>query len=362
MGELVRRYRVVIWFVLGLVALDRLVAARARLWEAYDVHPYRELVRRCHQGRWDLLVVGGSPAMCGLDPVVLAGTPWAGRPLATAYNIGLPLGTADDVALAVEHGPKAPPRLIVYGATATDFNDHRVERHAAQHLMTLSDLARTAAGRPASAGDYARFYVSERAARAWPLYYHRRGIRLWLADVAEAHWPGTCPDEAAEARRGLFVATTLRNGVGYCIHPPVSPATRLDCLKAEGKVSDVFPFMDGYRVGDRYLASLDRMLARSAKEGVPVVIVDLPVPADLDTRLFAEQFAAYRAALAKAAAAHNVPVLWATRDAVGLTDADFADLVHVNGNGAAKLSRWVRGAIAAGPTGGPISVAERADR
>jgi len=102
------------------------------------------------------------------------------------------------------------------------------------------------------------------------------------------------------------------------------------------------------RVGDRYLASLDRMLERSALGGVPVVIVDLPVPADLDTRLFPDQFAAYRSALAKAAAARDVPVLWATRDAVELTDADCADLVHVNGNGAARLSRWVREAISRG--------------
>src|SRR5829696_2517198 len=88
----VRRYRVAIWFTVGLLALDRVVASRARLWDAYDPHPYRELLARCRQQPWDLLVVGGSPAMCGIDPGVLTDIPAVGGPLRTAFNFGLPLG------------------------------------------------------------------------------------------------------------------------------------------------------------------------------------------------------------------------------------------------------------------------------
>jgi lysophospholipase L1-like esterase len=73
----------------------------------------------------------------------------------------------------------------------------------------------------------------------------------------------------------------------------------------------------------------------------------MPVPADLDGRLYPSQFAAYRSALAEVALVHGVPVLRATRKAVGLTDADFCDLVHLNGTGAAKLSHWLRKAVAA---------------
>jgi lysophospholipase L1-like esterase len=105
--------------------------------------------------------------------------------------------------------------------------------------------------------------------------------------------------------------------------------------------------MDRYRVGAAYLASLDRLLAGAARQGVPVLIVDLPVSADLDDRLYPAQFAAYRTALADAAAARGVAVLHATRAAVGLTDADFSDLVHLNGEGAAKMSAWLRTAITA---------------
>ena len=78
-------------------------------------HPYRERLVRCREGRWDLLVVGGSPAMCGIDPAVLTGTPWRGEQLKTTFNLGLPLATAAEIWLAAEHGPRVPPKLLVMG-------------------------------------------------------------------------------------------------------------------------------------------------------------------------------------------------------------------------------------------------------
>ena len=36
-----RRYRVLIWFVVGLAGLDRVIAAQGRRWDAFDPHPYR---------------------------------------------------------------------------------------------------------------------------------------------------------------------------------------------------------------------------------------------------------------------------------------------------------------------------------
>jgi hypothetical protein len=343
----VRRYRVLIWLVVALVGLDRVVASQARRWDAYDPHPYRERLARCHEGRWDLLVVGGSPAMCGIDPAVLAGTPWRGERLETAFNLGLPLATAAEVWLAAKHGPKTPPRLLVYGASATDFNDSRTEESGPRQLMSLADLARAATARPKSTGWYAWNFGSECVARAWQLRYHRRGIRLCLADSADWLWPGVCPADAAEARHNVALSTQLRTNNGFTGHPPVTPALRLDAQKAAGQLPDSFAFMNRYQVGAAYLASLDRMLAEAARQGIPVLIVDMPVPADLDDRMYPAQFAAYRAALADAAAARGVPVLHATRSAVGLTDADFGDLIHVNGDGAAKLSAWLRTAVAA---------------
>ncbi|HEX4590662.1 MAG TPA: hypothetical protein VH120_12070, partial [Gemmataceae bacterium] len=114
-----------------------------------------------------------------------------------------------------------------------------------------------------------------------------------------------------------------------------------------------FPFMESFRVGSAYLSDLDQMLGTAAGQGTSVLIVDMPVPADLDVRLFPSQFAAYRTALTEIATARAVQVIHATRAAVGLTDADFCDLVHLNGTGAAKLSHWLRTAIAAAGEAAP---------
>jgi hypothetical protein len=85
-----------------------------------------------------------------------------------------------------------------------------------------------------------------------------------------------------------------------------------------------------------------RLLDWGEQHGVAVVLVDMPVPADLDERLFPREFAAYRAFLVELEQSRGVRVLRPTRAALGLTDAHFADLVHLNGHGKARLSVWLR--------------------
>ena len=152
-------------------------------------------------------------------------------------------------------------------------------------MMTASDLKLAAVARPRSAAWYAWNFGSERAARIWQLYYHRREfVCVWrkpLSDSCRAF-----PADAAEARRGITVSTALRTGNGFTGHPPVTPAVRLDAQKAAGQVPDSFLFMNRYRVGPAYMACLDRMLVRAARQNVPVLIVDMPVPADLDQRIY----------------------------------------------------------------------------
>lgn len=342
-----RRCRVLIWFVAGLIGLDRIVAAQARRWDTYDPQPCRERLATCRQGRWDLLIVGGSPAMYGINPAIVTGTSWHGQPIASAFNFGLPLGTMTEARFAAAHGPRTPPRLLIYGATATDFNESRRSSDGPRRLMTVADLASAATSRSQPAGWFAWNFGSEAVARSWRLYYHRRGIRLCLAGATSHFWPDLFPADAAEAARGQGITEELRAADGFPPQPPVTRDRRLDALRADGRITDYFPFMDDYRVGAGYLADLDQMCVTAAGQGTAVVLVDMPVPADLEGRLYPSQFAAYRLALAKAAAARGVPVVRATREAVGLTDADFCDLVHLNGTGAAKLSHWLRKAVAA---------------
>src|SRR5262245_33197084 len=135
-----RRYRVLLWFVAAVVAVEIAVAANARLWKTYDPNPYESRFRAYDRRGSDLLVVGGSPAVCGLDPTILAGTSWHGESLPRAFNLALPLGTTTDVCHVVEFALRRPPRLIVYGVTATDLHDGRIESIAARYLMGPGDV------------------------------------------------------------------------------------------------------------------------------------------------------------------------------------------------------------------------------
>jgi hypothetical protein len=339
------RWRVVLYLLLGLAGLDVVVAAYRDVWNEFEPESYQTRLRACRRQAHDLVVVGGSPTMYGIDPGALTGISWHGRPLASAYNLGLALATSSEVWLAVEHGLAAPPRLLVYGIAITDLNEERVVPQGPRDLMDLRDLGRWVRGRPETALWCLRQALKDRPARLWKLYYHREGIRLWAAHHLNRLLPGLCPQAAAEAADRLHYAAELRRGHGF-IAPPYSPRHRLDCLKQAGaKEATFFPWLDNYRLGE-HLADLHRLLDWTAGNGVPLVLVDMPVSADLEERLHPREFASYRRLLADLERSRKVRVLRPSRREVGLTNADFADLIHLNDRGAARLSRWLRGALA----------------
>jgi hypothetical protein len=323
-------YRVLVYLLLGLAAIDIPVARYADVWRSYEPHPYPDHLKACRQHAWDLVVVGGSPAAYAFDPAVLAGLRWQGHSLDRVYNLGLILATTAEVYHATAHALPVPPRLLVYGITASDLNDDRVEPAGPRHLMDVADVVRWCSERPNTADWCLRHFLDERCQRLWKLYYYRGGIRAWAAAQAERLWTG----------RGLDHPLTP-------ILPPHGESyERLDELRAQGKIKDFFPFLDRFHVSG-YVTYLHRLLDWGRQHGVTVVLVDLPVSADLEERFYPQVFAAYRAVLAEVERTRNVRVLRATRAAVGLTDAHFADLIHLNYQGKARLSAWVRQAMCA---------------
>jgi hypothetical protein len=334
------RCRVVLYLLLGLAAVDLAVAANRPVWRAYDPDEYRERLHTCRRGRHDLVLVGGSVVAEGLDPAVLRGLAWRGQPLESPYNLGLPGGTTTEVWHAVEHGLAAPPRLLVYGVTASDLNDHRDEPQGPRQLMTWADLPAWVRDRPGAAWWGPRHFLAERLARLWQLHYYRNAVRLWAADRAERLWPGPFAGAAAEARRGLARGVALRRADGYA-PDAATQARTLVRLKAHGSFGPPFHFLDHYRLGG-HLRYLHRLLDWAEAHGVAVVLVDMPVSADLEVRLHPREFARYRTVLAEVGRQRGVPVLHAGRDDLGLDDTHFADLVHLNARGAAQMSAWLR--------------------
>jgi hypothetical protein len=334
--------RVVVYLLIALFALDRLIAAHARLWRSYSPRFYRERVEACRAGRWDLVLVGASPVMGGINADVLQGIRVRGTPVQRAFNLGLPLATASEIYHAVKHGLPKPPRVLLYGITASDINEDRVEPQGPCDLMSLSESARWIRERPEATAWCIRQLLQERCARMWKLYYYRLGIRLWLADWIEQRWPGTCPEAAAAARAGREHCAALHTSHGLVPLPPVPPSLSLASAKAAGggKLGD-FPFLDHYHISG-YVRHVNRLLDWADEHGVAVILVDMPVTTDLEIGPYADAFKAYRVVLADLERKRNLNVLRPTRESVGLTDADFSDWIHLNADGNARFSAWLR--------------------
>jgi hypothetical protein len=333
------RTRVIGYFLIGLIALDGAVAANRKTWRAYDPDEYRERLRGCRRRPFDMVVVGGSSVSEGIDPTVLAGLSWQGRSLEGIYNLGLPGGTTTEVWHAVRHGVTTPPLVLVYGITASDLNDDREEPHGPHSLMDVGDVADWIQSGHRASEWCVRHFVQGRLARAWQLFQYRNGIRLWAADLVEHVCTGLCPEAAAEAQDGLRLSRTIRQNHGFAPRPDFL-SRRLDHLKAAG-FKDDFKLLNSYCLGS-HLAYLHRLLDWADDHGVKVVLVDMPVSADLDERMYPQAFAAYRAALVDLERTRNVCIVRGAAQGAGLGDADFADWIHLNARGSARFSSWLR--------------------
>ena len=334
------RFRLLAYVLLGFAALDAVVASQHARWRQYDPDDYVERVQRCRQEPRDLVVIGGSPVSEGIDPAVLSGLQFGGEILADVFNVGLPGGTIAEFWHALQHGLAAPPRLLVYGITASDLNDSRNEPHGPYSLMDLSDVADWVTVRPRSAEWAVRHFARGRLSRCWQLYRHRNAIRMWATECAERAWPGFAPAAAAETMAYRAYAQAMERPDGFAPNPGFRER-RLDLLKAAGIRCDSFGFLDRYRIGEQCVY-FHRLIAWAADARIPVVLVDMPVSRDLQDGLHAAAFATYRDWLAGVEREQSLRVIRAHRDAVGLTDADFADFIHLNSRGAQRLSAWVR--------------------
>jgi hypothetical protein len=189
-----------------------------------------------------------------------------------------------------------------------------------------------------------RHYAEERVGGAWQLFFYRNAVRLWAAEQTDQLWTGAFPTAVAEARFNQEYTADLRRGTGFAPQRKLR-SVRLDQRQDTDNLVRTFHFLDGFTLGG-HLRYLHRLLDWSEANHVAVVLVDMPVPAELEEKMHPQAFATYRAALRDTARERNVPVLWASRAATGIGDADFADLIHLNEPGTAKLSAWLRTELA----------------
>ncbi len=338
------RNATVCWFVVFLLLADFAVGLLAPVWERASPDDYTARVRGCAAERRDVVFVGGSPVAEGIDPATLAGTVWRGQPLQNGYAIGLSGGTTTDFYYATRLACPQPPRVLVYGMTASDLNDSRNEPHGTQSILTRADVSEITRTRPDASSWVIRRYTHGQINKASSLYYYRHGIRMWAVAQAERVFPGSCPQSFAEASELREHAQDLARGTGYA---PLKGYARVryDLTKAAGQPTNPFNYLDKFRTGShfKYLVKLHEWCR---ERDVELVLVDMPVTADLEAKYLAE-FAEYRDRLAAFERESRVTVIRAHRDATGLTDAHFADYIHLRQEGCQHFCRWLRAQLEA---------------
>lgn len=334
-----RRYRLLASFAATLVAIDLFVHAFHETWERHSPDDYAEKVATCAARPRDLVFVGGSPVAEGIDPQALGPIRWQDQTLSDAYAVGLNGGTTSDVYFAVTHACPTPPAVLVYGLTVSDINDSRHEPHGPHSLMTWADLADWQQTRPDAVEWVTRQFLIGRANRLWAVYRYQHGIRMWAATQADRLAPGCCPVARAEAERHRLTGERIRANSGHTPMPWFADR-RYDQMKASGWVAPPFTYVDRYRTGS-HVRYLHRLIDWAEAHGTTVVLIDMPVTADLEARHPAE-VAEFRTRLAEVERDRGVTVLRATRQATGLDDCHFADLIHLNREGCQRLTAWVR--------------------
>jgi hypothetical protein len=279
--------------------------------------------------------------MCGIDPRRLTGMTMDDGRCDRVYNLAMPLATTADIYHATIHGLDRPPRLLVYGITATDLNEGRADRIGPEHLMTPLDLAIWCRERPDRAFWALGIYGESRLSKGCHLYRYRDGIRRWAMTQLELNDPSSLTDEQRfDLGKARMQDHAFRRCAGFLDHP-LNPADRLDWQESTGRIPARFSFLDRYRIVT-YRRYLDRLIDWSEQHAVPLVLVDLPVPPLLDRQLHPQEYAVYRAMLAEYEQQGRVRVLHADHDRLGLTNADYSDLIHLNVTGSRILSDWLR--------------------
>ena len=340
-----RRFRLLLWLILGLVSLDCIIARTHTIWDRYSPDDYAERVNTCASHQQDFVVVGGSPVSEGVDPAQIIGGHWQDETLKQGFAVGLPGGTTSDIYHAVLRSCPSPPKLLIYGIAASDINDARHEPHGAHTLMTCSDWLEWVRLRPDSASWITRHYWKGQLQQLWRAYHYQHGIRMWAADSFEQQFPDSCPESAKEAREKLAYTDAMRHNHGYA---PASwfEFARYDLLKAQGWIAPPFAYLDKFHTGS-HLRYLHKLADWCDEHDTTLIVVEMPITVDLENRHAIEQ-AEFRKRLLEFEASRNVAVWSGHRDHVGLDDQHFADLTHLNRAGASQFSNWLRKRIEVG--------------
>ena len=251
MAKRLYTFRVILYWLALLLAVEGLVRANVKTWRLYEADDYRERIHSCRRQKPDLVFVGGSPVSEGVDPDRLANLSWHGETLNKPFNLGLPGGTTTEFWYAVKHGITETPKLLVYGCTASDLNDTRQEPNGPRVLLDRHDVWEWVRENPKSREWVTRQYVQARLGQTSALFRHRYAIRLWAADIAEDYFPGSFTKSQKEADHNKNLTLGMRSTGGFAPRPGFA-SNNFANWKQKEKDDLPFNFLQKYTIGAQH--------------------------------------------------------------------------------------------------------------
>ena len=254
---------------------------------------------RCLQhGVPDILIVGSSRALRGVDPEVLRRSLIdRGYPNPKIYNFGINGATAQvvDLILAQLLSPQQLPKLVIWADGARAFNSGRIDRtyeaiamsdrfrqlallSAINHSNSSLFQAQSSAQSTYQAIDNA---IDRRLDRISLAYHHRTLIKSWLQSKIPT----------ADRRHAMLtnndVATNIESIEGKYLHREINfdgflpLELQFDPATYYQKYSKVTGDSDGDYTNFQLLGSQDRALNRTiellARKKIPLVFVNMPL-------------------------------------------------------------------------------------
>lgn len=277
---------------------------------------------RAAEGGVDALLLGSSMAGADFDPVRLAeqlpGSDAAYNLWVTGPNMATLRLLATELALPLLH-----PDVLVLEVNSRVLNDRGQPQQRHHKTMRRSFAGIEAFGAPnlLARADYEAGQVSD-LIRLRPQLRDPSWVRDALAGGGASGSGELTPEGMSTVRLDRDFSTDPRH-----------EAQELEALQ-------------GFEVGGDQLDELRALIQEVRAGGVEVVLVDMPIVEDAYARLHPggqEDLSDYRAELADLAAEVDVPVLWMGDETWGREH--FADLNHLNGVGARRLSDLVAAAL-----------------
>lgn len=276
---------------------------------------YDQIVaRQAHHTSTDVVLVGDSMMDAAGDPAALAAS--TGLSIYNASIAGETLPTIADWTTEVVV-PRLHPKLVVVGFSSNELDP--------SILLPASGFPAYNASRAVRAAEGTGDWVDDADAflRQWSYLYRYRSVLRHPLDNSDA---------------GVFNPTLTTSGEDLAfLHQQYRGLA--GGPKSIAVMADVIDTLKGFTVGPANVAILANLLSTLHRKAIAVLLIAMPVTADLvsfhphGAADYDKALSAFAAVAKSTGASYVVSGVW--------SNAEFADPVHVNAAGTALFSRYL---------------------